>query len=47
MYKFRYDMVMKQLELYFIEKRITNLEKSLKDIDLWLYDSCFRKVKRG
>ena len=39
MYKLRYDMVMRQLEMYFFYKRLTILEKWVKDIDLLNYDS--------
>ena len=46
MYKLRYDNVMRQLEMYFFNKRLTILEKWVKDIDLLNFDSWLDGIDR-
>ena len=44
--KKRYDMVMRQLEMYFLNKRLTILEKWVKKIDLLNFDSWLDGIDR-
>lgn len=46
MYKLRYDVVMRQLEMYFINRRIEILEERVKEIDFLIFDDWYINISR-